>query len=321
LREIRCWPTSARIRGTVRPPAQIADPLDTQEKIHAQPQRRSCVPAKKEDREEEGLEEVVSRASGRRIYNCSESPNQHQDWSLRKAKALGLSARKKKIPPAKDLREPWWNVGNQGATGSCVGWAFADSVLRYYFVKSGKLRKHEHISVRYIWMAAKEMDHECAYPTTFLDDAGTSAKSALRVVKKIGALKTSVLPFEGGLVKLKEAHFLKVAGRLKVKAYFNLCGTQSGKLDRFKEWLAYHGPILTRLKVDPSWINIKPDGQLRKYERKNANGGHAAAIVGYTPTHFIIRNSWGAAWGHKGFAYASYEYAMDAFHEAYGIVI
>ena len=30
-------------------------------------------------------------------------------------------------------------------------------------------------------------------------------KSALRVVTKIGALKTSVLPFDGGLVKLKEA--------------------------------------------------------------------------------------------------------------------
>ena len=215
----------------------------------------------------------------------------------------------------------WWNIGNQRITGSCVGWALADSVLRYHFVKSGKLQKHEHISVRYIWMAAKEMDHKCPYPTTFLDDAGTSAKSALRVVRKFGALKTSALPFKGGLVKLKETHFLKVAGRLKVKAYFNLCGTQSGKLDRFKEWLAYHGPILTRLKVDPSWNNIKKDGELRMYDRKRANGGHAVSIVGYTPTHFIIRNSWGPGWGHKGFAYASYEYTMDAFHEAYGIVV
>ncbi|MGH7623638.1 MAG: hypothetical protein ACREMU_14950, partial [Gemmatimonadaceae bacterium] len=208
----------------------------------------------------------MSRAAGTRVYNCTESHHQHEDWSLEKAQALGLSARHKKIPPAKDLREHWWNIGNQGATGSCVGWAFADSVLRYHFVKSGKLRKHEHISVRYIWMAAKEMDHQCPYPTTFLDDASTSAKSALRVVKKIGALKTSVLPFEGGLVKLKEAHFLNVAGRLKVRAYFNLCGTQAGKLDRFKDWLAYHGPILTRLRVDLSWNNIKADGQLRKYD-------------------------------------------------------
>jgi Papain family cysteine protease len=262
----------------------------------------------------------VIRASGKRVFNCTESHDQHEDWSLQKAKSLGLSARKKKIPATRDLREPWWNIGNQGFTGSCVGWAFAD-LLRYHFVKSGKLKKSEHISVRYIWMAAKEMDRVCAYPTTFIDDAGTSAKAALRVVTKFGALKTSVLPFQGGLVKLKETSFLKVAGRLKVKAYFNLCRTQSGKLERFKEWLAFHGPILTRLKCDPSWNNIKKDGHLRTYDRKRARGGHAVSIVGYTPAHFIIRNSWGTRWGHKGFAYASYEYTMDAFHEAYGIVI
>src|SRR4029077_10634443 len=144
--------------------------------------------------------------------------------------------------------------------------------------------------------------HKCHYPTTFLDDAGTSAKSALRVVRKIGALKTSALPFEGGRVKLKESHFLKVAGRLKVTAYFNLCGTQAGKLDRFKEWLAFHGPILTRLKCDPSWTTTPRDGQRRTDDRKHAHGGHAVSIVGYTPDHFIIRNSWGARWGDKGFA-------------------
>lgn len=263
----------------------------------------------------------MSPSAGRRVYNSVESHDQRKDWSLQKAKRLGLVDRQQKVPAARDLRQDWWNIGNQRSTGSCVGWALADSVLRYHFVKAGKLRKHEHISVRYIWMAAKEMDHKVDYPTTFLDDAGTSAKSALRVVKKIGVLKTSALPFKGGLVTLKERHFLKVAGRLKVKAYFNLCRTQRGKLARFKEWLAFHGPILTRLKVDPSWNNIGADGQLRKYDKARANGGHAVSIVGYTPKHFIIRNSWGTGWGHKGFAYASYDYATDAFNEAYGVVI
>jgi hypothetical protein len=257
-----------------------------------------------------------------RVHNCSESRDQHEDWSLHRARALGLSPRKTTIPPVTDLREPWWNVGNQGTTGSCVGWALADSVLRYHFVKAGRLRRREHISVRFVWMAAKEMDHHVAYPTTFLDDAGTSAKAALKVVLKIGALKTSVLPFEGsGLAGLKEAHFLKIAEQLRVKAYFNLCGKRPGKLDRFKEWLAGHGPILTRLRVDPAWNNIASDGRLQAYDARRANGGHAVALVGYTPTRFIVRNSWGPRWGHGGFAYASYEYASAAFNEAYGVVV
>lgn len=260
-------------------------------------------------------------AKTKRIYNCIQSRDLQDDWSLEKAKRLGLSARKKKLPASKDLRESWWGVGNQGDTGSCVGWATADSLLRYHFTKKGTLKKGEHISVRYIWMSAKETDEYCDYPTTFIDDAGTSLKTALKVARNFGVLRASVLPFEGKMVKLKEANFLEIAGKMKLKAYFNLGGNKPGKLDRFKEWLAFHGPILTRLDCDPSWDNIQKNGLLEKYDKKNAAGGHAVSIVGYTPTHFIVRNSWGTSWGNKGFAFASYAYTMDAFHEAYGIVV
>src|SRR4029078_3989900 len=99
----------------------------------------------------------------------------------------------------------------QGMSGSCVGWAFADSLLRYHFVKAGKIRKHEHISGRYIWMAAQEMDKVRASPTTFIDDAGTSAKAALKIVTKYGALKTSVLPFDGPLAGVNESNLIEGA--------------------------------------------------------------------------------------------------------------
>jgi Papain family cysteine protease len=52
--------------------------------------------------------------------------------------------------------------------------------------------------------------------------------------------------------------------------------------------------------------------------RETARGGHAVALVGYTPDRFIVRNSWGTGWGDGGFAYASLAYAQDAFTEAYG---
>jgi hypothetical protein len=303
----------------MQPPARPVDAPHAPEVSDEQSEYRSSCPAQEE--EEKGRQEKVTPRSRKRVFNSVESHDQHKDWSLAKAKALGLTARKKKIPPAVDLRAPWWNIGNQGFTGSCVGWAFADSLLRYHFVKSGKLKKTEHMSVRYIWMAAKETDKIRTHPTTFIDDAGTCAKSALRVAAKYGALKRTTFPFDGKLVKLKEDDFLKVAARYKIKAYFNLGGAQSGKLDRFREWLAFHGPILTRLKCDSSWNNITRDGLLETYDKKSAHAGHAISIVGYTPTHFIVRNSWGTGWGHKGFAYASYEYAAAAFDEAYGIVI
>ena len=41
-------------------------------------------------------------------------------------------------------------------------------------------------------------------------------------------------------------------------------------------------------------------------ERGRYCGGHCVMIVGYTPTGFIIRNSWGVTWGKNGYAEISY---------------
>lgn len=50
--------------------------------------------------------------------------------------------------------------------------------------------------------------------------------------------------------------------------------------------------------------------------RPNDVGGHAFALVGYTPDGFIIQNSWGPDWGYHGFGLLPYEdwtrYGTDA---------
>ncbi len=60
-------------------------------------------------------------------------------------------------------------------------------------------------------------------------------------------------------------------------------------------------------------------GKLDIYKPDTVRGGHVVAFVGYTKDRFIVRNSWGSQWGDKGFAYASTQYAKEAFTEAYGI--
>ena len=256
-----------------------------------------------------------------RIYNCTPSEDKKDDWQIAKAQRMGYLPKKIVLPEKVDLRRDWWNIGNQKVTGSCIGWATASSLLRYHFTKARKIKPNEKISVRFIWMASKEMDEYSDYPTTFIDDAGTSLKTALKTALKIGALKASLFPFYGRMLTIRENNFLKIAGKLKIKAFSNLVNRKQDKLTMFKTWLAYQGPILTCLDVDSSWENVKRDGILAKYDSKHTYGGHAVSIVGYTPTHFIIRNSWGRGWGDKGFAYASYEYAKKAFTEGYGIVV
>ncbi len=224
------------------------------------------------------------------------------------------------MPREIDLREDWWPVADQGSTGSCVGWASGDSVIRWHMTKAGLIDQDERISVRYLWMASKEMDEFTRFPTTFIENEGTSLKSALEVARKFGVVLEDVLPFGGGSLYPNDMEtFFTIAARRKIVSYYNLKTDQGA----WREWLANHGPILTRLIVDSTWYEAAATkGNLDVYKPETACGGHAIALVGYRADgSFIVRNSWGEAWGDKGFAYASEAYAKDAFTEAYGVAV
>jgi C1A family cysteine protease len=76
--------------------------------------------------------------------------------------------------------------------------------------------------------------------------------------------------------------------------------------------------------VDRTWDNAAATrGILDTFLPDTVRGGHAVSIVGYTSTgRFILRNSWGTAWGDRGFAYASPSYVAAAFFdESYGVTV
>jgi hypothetical protein len=254
-----------------------------------------------------------------RILNCLPSQDTQKDWTFDNALEAGILA-DTAIPPSLDLRELWWKIGDQESTGSCVGWATADSTLRWHFVKANRIAKSELLSVRFIWMAAKETDEFVTRPSTFIEKDGTSLKAALDIARKYGVVRDNVLPFNTGLLYPGNANtFYVIAASLKISSYFNLGLAPAN----WRSWIANHGPILTRLDVDATWDNAKAtNGNMDVYQPNTKRGGHAVALVGYTPDRFIVRNSWGTTqWGDKGFGYASLPYAKVAFTEAYGVVV
>ncbi len=262
---------------------------------------------------------------GNFVLNCQPSKDIDQDWQLDSLCDAGIMNISTELPEEVDLREnDWWCINNQGNTGSCVGWAVADSVLRWHFVKKGLIKKNDLLSVRFIWMASKETDRFVNRPTTFIEDSGTSIKTALDVARKFGIVPDKMLPFSSEntddfYYKGREETFYAIASRYKINGYINL-GINA---DNCKTWLANVGPVVTRLNIDYTFKNAKIyDGYLDYYDRSTAMSGHAVAIVGYTQDRFIIRNSWGTDnWGDNGYAYASYEYAQNAFTEAYGVYL
>src|SRR5882672_6712455 len=96
--------------------------------------------------------------AGKRICNLVPSRGTTTDWRYEDAIAAGSVGAVAALPPSVDLRQTWWTIGDQGSTGSCVGWASADGVARYHMVVANKLKKTELLSPRYVWMASKETD-------------------------------------------------------------------------------------------------------------------------------------------------------------------
>lgn len=262
---------------------------------------------------------MTKKTTVKRILNCLPSQETQKDWTIDNARQAGVLATAP-LPASKDLREVWWQIGDQASTGACVGWATADAVLRWHFVKAGRLAKNELLSTRFIWMAAKETDQFVTRPTTFIETDGTSLKAALDIARNFGVVADTILPFASGKLYKGEVNtFYAIAAQLKIASYFNL----GLNFTAWRSWIANHGPILIRLAVDATWYEAKATkGNLDVYKPETIIGGHAIALVGYTADRFIVRNSWGTtSWGDEGFGYASLAYAQNAFTEAYGVSI
>jgi C1A family cysteine protease len=266
---------------------------------------------------------ATPRPEQHRICNVVPSRNIEKDWNIETAfAATAVAAPPAAPPPGVDLRDStWWDVGDQGPTGSCVGWGSTDSVARYHFVKAGRLAKTDHLSIRLSWMGSKELDTD-PNPNSFIESAGTTLKGAVDILKNKGAVLDSVLPFHipNYMYTGEENTFYATAATRKIASYFNL-----GKnLNDWRNWLASHGPILAALNVDATWDHATTTkGKLDVFQPNTTRGGHAIAIVGYTADkRFIIRNSWGTTWGDKGFGYATEAYINAGFfNESYGITL
>jgi C1A family cysteine protease len=263
---------------------------------------------------------AATRPQQNRICNLVPSDDTDRDWQLQHAVASGAVTAVAAAPGSVDLRAPWWGIGDQGDTGSCVGWASTDGVVRYHMVKAGRLGQAGHLSPRFTWMASKEMNH--SRPETMIESAGTQLKGAMDILRTYGAVPEGLLPFDIRTLMYTgdEDAFYATASNRRIAAYFNL----ARNLSQWRTWLASHGPIMAGLSVDHSWDNAgATHGDIDNFQPATVRGGHAVCIVGYTNTNrFIVRNSWGTSWGDNGFGYPSEAYIQAAFFtESYGVTV
>jgi C1A family cysteine protease len=256
------------------------------------------------------------------ICNVIPSKGTDNDWQLVDSIAAGSIGAPAALPTSVDLRASWWAINNQENTGSCVGWATADGVVRYHMVKAGRITQKQLLSPRHVWMASKETDTITTRPESFIEGAGTTLKAAVDVARKHGVALMDDLPFhiQTKMFTGNENTFYASCAQRKVAAYFNL----HRNLTSWKTWLAGNGPILAAFNVDSSWDNAAANGgKIDTFHPDTVRGGHAICIVGYRADgRFIVRNSWGTGWGVNGFGYLHPDYIAAAFFdESYGVTL
>jgi C1A family cysteine protease len=256
------------------------------------------------------------------ICNLVPSRQTANDWQFSDSLEAGVVGAPAALPTSVDLRAAWWSINNQEDTGSCVGWATADGVVRHHMVQAGRIAQNALLSPRHVWMASKETDTFTARPESFMEGAGTTLKAALDVARKHGVALMTDLPFhiQTKMYTGSENAFYASCAQRRISAYFNL----RLNLRDWKTWLATNGPILAALNVDEGWDGATAKkGRVDTFKPSTVRGGHAICVVGYRADgRFIVRNSWGTAWGDKGFAYVKPSYITAGFFdESYGVTL
>lgn len=117
------------------------------------------------------------------------------------------------------------------------------------------------------------------------------------------------MTFKDAFSFLKENGVTTKKGKFKIKKYAMVRSAMALKYAIYANGPCVGGLPVYNTSVDKFWDKTKGDYL----------GGHAIAIVGWTEDGFIIRNSWGASYGHEGYAVIPYK-EINRFFELWTII-
>ena len=181
-------------------------------------------------------------------------------------------------------------IRDQGDEGSCTGFATAAVVNHLRAAR----RESFDASPRFLYENARRYDEWKGE-----EYEGSSIRGAMKGFHKHGVCPWKVLPYRPGesFDRLpREA--LAAAQDGPLGAYFRV---STSAINDLQSALFEVGAVLVSAQVHRGWDAPRKsaDGLARIAWRKanEPQGGHAFALVGYTPDGFIVQNSWGTDWG------------------------
>ncbi|MBT9541334.1 C1 family peptidase [Thiobacillus sp.] len=206
---------------------------------------------------------------------------------------------------------PRSQILNQGQEGACTGFALAAVVNLLRTLQGHSAR----VSPRMLYELARRYDE---WPGQDYD--GSSARGAIKAWAKHGVCAESSWTYTQQGIQHMTDQVIAEAKLAPGGAYYRI---RPYNVRDMHTALNETGILYATLMVHSGWarpgadkghtVDVHVEGRKAPYRfpvirrSGSADGGHAIAIVGYTPQGFVIQNSWGPDWGKDGFAFLPYE--------------
>ncbi|KYK32179.1 MAG: cysteine protease [Theionarchaea archaeon] len=234
---------------------------------------------------------------------------------------LGILKAERALKTKVDLRKWCSPIENQGRLGSCTAHA-AVGIVEYF--QNRAFGEYINGSRLFVYKATRNL-------MKVVGDTGAYIRTTMGALDLCGVAPECYWPYtdkKPNFDKEPSAFIYKLAGEFEAIKYFcydprgaNIPGDKV--LGEVKKQLAAGVPSMFGFYIFSSFKDTDVKGGIPyPCSGEKAGGGHAMVAVGYddklkiknlkcneeTTGALLIRNSWGTAWGDKGYGWLPYEY-------------
>ena len=186
-------------------------------------------------------------------------------------------------PASYDLKQYVSKVENQGSWNNCTNEAVA--MAMEILIKRFKPRKYDEMSRAFVWWNVRDIEGHTA------ENVGAyNMRNVNKALEKHGNCYEYFCPNVNFKAKPSREAF-KNAKKFLVKSY-QRCTTA----EQVKTAISSGFPVVVAMLLREGFPSFDSS-----YLSRKVFGGHAMVVVGYTPTHAVVLNSWGDWWDGDGY--------------------